>query len=58
MRINQWASRIFVVGKPITITMQDIFVKNDDDFIEFIDQNNEHRILRSGLIEVPTFIMY
>jgi len=48
---------VFIDDKPITITVQDIFVKNNDEFVEFIDQNNEHRILRSELIEVPTFTM-
>ncbi len=57
IKANQWASRVFINGDPITITVKDIFVKNSDEFIEFIDQNNEHRILRSELIEVPTFTM-
>jgi hypothetical protein len=57
IKINQWASRVFINGKPITITIQDIFVKNGDEFTEFVDQNNEHRILKSELIEVPTFTM-
>ncbi len=57
IRANQWASRVFIDGEPITITIQDIFVKNDDEFVEFIDQDNKHRILRSELIEVPTFTM-
>jgi hypothetical protein len=57
IKANQWASRVFIDGNPITITVQDIFVKNGDEFTEFIDQNNEHRILRSELIEVPTFTM-
>ncbi len=30
---------------------------NYNNYSEFIDQNNEHRILRSELIEVPTFTM-
>ena len=57
IKANQWASRVFIDGNRITITVQDIFVKNGDEFTEFIDQNNEHRILRSELIEVPTFTM-
>ena len=57
IKVNQWASRVFINGDPITITVKDIFVKNSDEFTEFIDQNNEHRILRSELIEVPTFTM-
>ena len=57
IKANQWASRVFINGDPITITVKDIFVKNSDEFTEFIDQNNEHRILRSELIEVPTFTM-
>jgi hypothetical protein len=57
MKINQWKARVFIGGNPITIAIQDVFVKNGDEFTEFIDQNNEHRILRSELIEVPTFTM-
>ena len=54
IKANQWKSRVFTNGDPITITAKDVFVKNGD---EFTDQNNEHRILRSELIEVPTFTM-
>jgi hypothetical protein len=54
---NQWASRVFIDGNPITITVQDIFVENGEEFTTFIDQNNEKRTLRSYLIEVPTFTM-
>jgi hypothetical protein len=57
IRSRQWASRVFIDGSPITITIQDVFIKNGDEFVEFIDQNNKHRILRSGLIEIPTFTM-
>ena len=57
IKAKQWPSRVFIDGNPITITVKDIFVKNSDEFTEFIDQNNEHRILRSELIEVPTFTM-
>jgi hypothetical protein len=57
IKAKQWPSRVFIDGNPITITVKDIFVKNGDEFTEFIDQNNEHRILRSKLIEVPTFTM-
>ncbi|HIE72801.1 MAG TPA: hypothetical protein EYQ06_00750 [Flavobacteriales bacterium] len=59
IKVNQWASRVFIYGKPITITItiQDIFIENGDEFITFVDQNNEHRTLKSDLIEVPTFTM-
>ena len=57
IKAKQWASRVFINGDPITIIVKDVFVKNGDEFTEFIDQNNEHRILRSELIEVPTFTM-
>lgn len=60
IKAKQWPSRVFIDGNPITITVKDIFIKNGDEFTEFtefIDQNNEHRILRSDLIEVPTFTM-
>ena len=57
IKANQWASRVFIDGNPITITVKDIFVENGEEFTSFIDQNNEHRILRSDLIVVPTFTM-
>ena len=57
IKMNQWNTRVFINGDPITITVKDVFVKNGDEFTEFIAQNNEHRILRSELIEVPTFTM-
>ncbi|MDB3972036.1 hypothetical protein N9400_01215 [Candidatus Thioglobus sp.] len=57
IKAKQWPSRVFIDGNPITIRVKDIFVKNGDEFTEFIDQNNEHRILRSELIELPTFTM-
>jgi hypothetical protein len=57
IKVNQWASRVFIDGNPITITVQDIFVENGEEFTTFVDQNNEHRTLRSDLIEVPTFTM-
>jgi hypothetical protein len=57
IKVNQWASRVFIDGNPITITVHDIFVENGDEFITFVDQNNEHRTLKSDLIEVPTFTM-
>jgi hypothetical protein len=57
IRINQWASRVFIDGKPITITIQDIFIENGEEFVAFVDQNDEHRTLKSDLIEVPTFTM-
>lgn len=57
IKANQWVARVFIDGNPITITVKDIFVKNGDEFTEFTDQNNEHRILRSDLIVVPTFTM-
>jgi hypothetical protein len=57
IKANQWASRVFIDGNPITITVQDIFVENGEEFTTFVDQNNEHRTLKSDLIEVPTFTM-
>ena len=57
IKANQWASRVFIDGNPITITVQDIFVENGEEFTSFIDQNNEKRVLRSDLIVVPTFTM-
>ena len=57
IKANQWVSRVFIDGNPITITVQDIFVENGEEFTTFVDQNNEHRTLRSDLIEVPTFTM-
>jgi hypothetical protein len=57
IKANQWPSRVFIDGNPITITVQDIFVENGEEFTTFIDQNNEKRTLRSDLIEVPTFTM-
>jgi hypothetical protein len=57
IKANQWASRVFIDGNPITITVQDIFVENDEEFVAFVDQNDEHRTLKLDLIEVPTFTM-
>ena len=57
IKVNQWASRVFINGDPITITVKDVFVENGEELTSFIDQNNEHRILRSDLIVVPTFTM-
>jgi hypothetical protein len=57
IKANQWASRVFIDGNPITITVQDIFVENGEEFTTFVDQNNEKRTLKSDLIEVPTFTM-
>jgi hypothetical protein len=57
IKANQWASRVFIDGEPITITIQDIFIENGDEFVAFVDQNNVHRTLKSDLIEVPTFTM-
>jgi hypothetical protein len=57
IKTNQWASRVFIDGNPITITIQDIFVENGEEFVAFVDQNDEHRTLKSDLIEVPTFTM-
>jgi hypothetical protein len=57
IKANQWASRVFIDGNPITITVKDIFVENGEEFTSFIDQNNEKRVLRSDLIVVPTFTM-
>jgi hypothetical protein len=57
IKANQWASRVFIDGNPITITVQDIFVENGEEFVAFVDQNDEHRTLELDLIEVPTFTM-
>ena len=57
IKVNQWASRVFIGGNPITITIQDVFTKDGEEFTTFVDQNNEKRTLRSDLIEVPTFTM-
>ena len=57
IKTNQWASRVFIDGNPITITIQDIFVENGEEFAAFVDQNDEHRTLKLDLIEVPTFTM-
>jgi hypothetical protein len=57
IKANQWASRVFIGGNPITITIQDVFTKDGEEFTTFVDQNNEKRTLRSDLIEVPTFTM-
>ncbi len=57
IKANQWASRVFINGNPLTITIQDIFIENGEEFIAFVDQNNEQRTLRSDLIKVPTFTM-
>ena len=57
IKANQWASRVFIDGNPITITIQDVLTKDGEEFITFVDQNNEKRTLRSDLIEVPTFTM-
>ena len=57
IKANQWASRVFIDGNPITITIQDVFTKDGEEFTTFVDQNNEKRTLRSDLIEVPTFTM-
>ena len=57
IKANQWASRVFIDGNPITITVQDIFVENGEEFVAFVDQNDEHRTLKLDLIEVPTFTM-
>lgn len=53
MKINQWKARIFIDGNPITITIQDIFVENGEEFVAFVDQNDEQRTLKSDLIEAP-----
>ena len=57
IKANQWVSRVFIDGNPITITVQDIFVENGEEFVAFVDQNDEHRTLKLDLIEVPTFTM-
>jgi len=57
MKVNQWSPRVFIDGKPNTISIQDIFTKDDKEFVTFFDQNNEQKTLCSDLIEVPTFTM-
>ena len=54
---NQWVSRVFINGNPITITIKKIFNKDGGGFIKFVDQNNEQRAILSNLIEIPTFTM-
>ena len=57
IKANQWASRVFINGDPITITIKNIFVDNGEEYVVFVDQNKEWRVLKSDLIEVPTFTM-
>ena len=57
MKANQWASRVFINGDPITITIKNIFVDNSEEYVVFVDQNKEWRVLKADLIEVPTFTM-
>ena len=57
IKSNQWASRVFINGNPITITIQEIFNKDGEEFVKFVDQNNEQRTILSNLIEIPTFTM-
>ena len=57
MKANQWASRVFINGDPITITIKNIFVDNGEEYVVFVDQNKEWRVLKADLIEVPTFTM-
>jgi len=57
IKANQWASRVFINGDPITITIKNIFVDNGEEYVVFVDQNKEWRVLKLDLIEVPTFTM-
>ena len=57
IKANQWPSRVFIDGDPITITIKNIFVDNGEGYVVFVDQNKEWRVLKSDLIEVPTFTM-
>jgi hypothetical protein len=57
IKSNQWASRVFINGNPITITIKEIFNKDGEEFVKFVDQNNEQRTILSNLIEIPTFTM-
>lgn len=57
IKANQWASRVFIDGDPITITIKNIFVDNGEKYVVFVDQNKEWRVLKADLIEVPTFTM-
>jgi len=57
IKANQWASRVFINGDPITITIKNIFVDNGEKYVVFVDQNKEWRVLKADLIEVPTFTM-
>jgi len=57
IKANQWASRVFINGDPITITIKNIFVDNGEKYVVFVDQNKEWRVLKADLIKVPTFTM-
>ncbi len=57
MKANQWTSRVFINGDPITITIKNIVVDNSEEYVVFVDQNKEWRVLKADLIEVPTFTM-
>ncbi len=57
IKANQWASKVFINGDPITITIKNIFVDNGEEYVVFVDQNKEWRVLKADLIEVPTFTM-
>jgi len=57
IKSNQWASRVFINGNPIAVTVQEIFNKDGEGFVKFVDQNNEQITILSNLIEIPTFTM-
>jgi|LWDU01.1.fsa_nt_gi hypothetical protein len=57
MKANQWQTRAMIDSKPITIIIQDALTKNGEEFVIFVDQDNNQRTLRADLIEVPTFTM-
>ena len=41
----------------LPLLLKNIFVDNGEEFVVFIDQNEEWRVLKANLIEVPTFTM-
>jgi len=38
IKANQWASRVFINGDPITITIKNIFVDNGEEYVVFVDR--------------------
>jgi len=56
LKAHSWASKMFIDGNPITITIQDVFTKDGEEFITFVDLDNNQRTLKSDLIEVPKFV--